>query len=184
MVVKPALLLVGVLIISTPQALQHGCRDTKQSFVSVPYSYYGTRDMRHSVALMPQKGFLRLPDSSSVPVQGREPVFDRESPPGWLVNPVPPERRETSAQRGEIKFQRTCVPCHGKSMLGDGPVAAQFMPPPDLLGEMTRGRSDGFIYSYIRHGGMVMPSYGAQVTAAEAWDLINYIRHMQRTSPR
>jgi len=29
-----------------------------------------------------------------------------------------------------------------------------------------------------------MPSYGAQVTAQEAYDLINYLRHMQQTSPR
>src|SRR5689334_19783744 len=29
-----------------------------------------------------------------------------------------------------------------------------------------------------------MPSYGAQVTRQEAYDLINYVRHMQKTSPR
>jgi mono/diheme cytochrome c family protein len=69
-------------------------------------------------------------------------------------------------------------------MAGDGPVAALFMPPPDLLAEPTRLRKDGYIYSYIRHGGAVMPSYGAQVTAEEAWNLVNYIRHMQKTSPR
>ena len=66
----------------------------------------------------------------------------------------------------------------------DGPVAALFMPPPDLLGEATRDRTDGYLYSYIRHGGVVMPAYGAQVTAEEAWHLINYIRNMQKVSPR
>jgi mono/diheme cytochrome c family protein len=76
------------------------------------------------------------------------------------------------------------MPCHGKVMAGDGPVAAMFMPPPDLLAQTTRDRKDGYIFSYIRHGGMVMPSYGAQVTAAEAWDLIHYLRSMQKTSPR
>jgi hypothetical protein len=29
-----------------------------------------------------------------------------------------------------------------------------------------------------------MPSYGAQVTAAEAWDLIHFIRYKQKVSPR
>jgi mono/diheme cytochrome c family protein len=70
------------------------------------------------------------------------------------------------------------------SLKGDGPVAARFLPPPDLLGSSARGRRDGFIYSYIRNGGAVMPSYGAQVTAQEAWDLVNYLRHQQRTNPR
>jgi mono/diheme cytochrome c family protein len=68
--------------------------------------------------------------------------------------------------------------------MGDGPVAALFMPPPYRLAQPTRERKDGYIYSYIRHGGIVMPSYGAQVTAAEAWDLIHYIRHLQKVSPR
>jgi hypothetical protein len=49
---------------------------------------------------------------------------------------------------------------------------------------MTRARSDGFIYAYIRLGGAVMPSYAAQVSVREAWDVIHYIRHMQQTSPR
>jgi mono/diheme cytochrome c family protein len=58
------------------------------------------------------------------------------------------------------------------------------MPPPDLLAEATRQRADGYLYSYIRHGGVVMPSYGAQVTAKEAWDLVNFIRQQQKATPR
>jgi mono/diheme cytochrome c family protein len=77
-----------------------------------------------------------------------------------------------------------CVPCHGATLVGDGPVAALFMPPPDLLAEATRNRTDGFIFSYIRHGGVVMPRYGQSVSAKEAWDLVNYLRHEQRTNPR
>ena len=67
---------------------------------------------------------------------------------------------------------------------GDGPVAAQFMPPPDLLGQQTRERKDGFIYAYIRHGGVVMPSYGFQLSAEEAWHIVNFIRHHQKATPR
>jgi hypothetical protein len=69
-------------------------------------------------------------------------------------------------------------------MAGDGPVAAAFMPPPDLLGESARGRSDGFIYSYVRYGGAIMPRYGHLIAAEAIWDVVNYLRHMQRTSPR
>jgi mono/diheme cytochrome c family protein len=58
------------------------------------------------------------------------------------------------------------------------------MPAADLLTEPTRQRTDGFLYSYIRYGGAVMPALGAQVTPGEAWDVINYVRHMQRPSPR
>jgi mono/diheme cytochrome c family protein len=69
-------------------------------------------------------------------------------------------------------------------MAGNGAVSALFMQAADLLGPTARGRADGYLYSYVRHGGMVMPAYGAQVTRQEAWDLINYVRHMQKVSPR
>ena len=94
------------------------------------------------------------------------------------------DRGGNPRSRGERKFMRTCKPCHGPIMKGDGPVAAMFMPPPDLLAETTRNRKDGYIFSYIRHGGMVMPPYGAQVTVAEAWDVIHYLRSMQKSTPR
>ena len=181
---KLGLAALVLVVLSGQQTLNHGCKDANQSLTSVPYSYYGTRDMRHSVALMPQKLGHRAPDSSSVPVTGIDREKDRDRMGTMLVNPVPADQRAASEARGEKKFMRTCTPCHGPQMDGAGPVAPMFMPPPDLRGEATRGRADGYIYSYIRYGGIVMPSYGAQVTAKEAWDLINYIRKMQRTNPQ
>jgi mono/diheme cytochrome c family protein len=100
------------------------------------------------------------------------------------VNPTAPADLDSSVARGERKFRKTCVPCHGRTMMGDGPVAAQFMPPPDLLAQPTRERKDGYIFSYIRYGGVVMPSYGPAVSEREAWDLINFIRHQQKVNPR
>lgn len=182
--IRPAAIGLVVLTVLGPAALRNGCHDARQSLVSVPYSYYQARDMRHSIALMPQKGFQRAPDSSSVPIQGRERELPREVFEATVRDSTPASALPASVERGQAKFAKTCVPCHGASLAGDGPVAAFFIPPPDLLAETTRNRSDGFIYSYIRHGGAVMPSYGAQVTAAEAWDLIHFLRERQKTSPR
>ena len=182
----------SVLTMMTASTVQRGCQDSMKSATTL--AYYPIRDMRTSVAFMPQKGMLLAPDSLSVPVHGMErvPLGASGQPLAGLdltnyyaeraVNPTASD--DSSVARGQRKFMRTCVPCHGQSMKGDGPVAARFMPPPDLLGANSRGRKDGFIYSYIRNGGAIMPSYGAMVSAHEAWDLVNYIRHMQRTSPR
>jgi mono/diheme cytochrome c family protein len=169
-----------ILTMMTASTTQRGCQDLKQAWTH--WSYYPVRDMRLTVAIVPQRDVLRPPDTLSVPMNGRDIVRDRDRLIATFVNPEP--MSDSSVARGERKFQKTCIPCHGVSMKGDGPVAARFIPPPDLLGANTRGRADGFIYSYIRHGGAIMPSYGAQVTAQEAYDLINYIRHMQKTSPR
>jgi mono/diheme cytochrome c family protein len=108
--------------------------------------------------------------------------MDRDVAAARLTSPFPSS--PASIAKGDSIFHKFCVPCHGPSMMGNGPVAAQFMPPPDLLAEQTRGRKDGYIYSYIRNGGVVMPSYGFQVSAEEAWHVIHYLRHMQQTSPR
>jgi len=157
-----------------------GCRDLVQSATRL--AYFPKRDMRQAVALAPNKVMMAAPDSVSVPVQGRAHVFDRDVLAATLRNPVAPT--DSSIARGERKFMRTCVPCHGATLVGNGPVAARFIPPPDLLNASSRGRTDGFIYAYIRYGGAVMPSYGGLVSSEEVWDLINYIRQMQRTSPR
>jgi len=180
---------LALLTMTAPASFKGGCEDAKRS--NLHWRYFPIRDMRYSVALQPQKVSTRAPDTLSVPTQGREwgdgrewTPEDRDAFAARTSNPTAAADLDSSIARGEIKFKKTCVPCHGTSMAGNGPVAQNFMPPPDLLAEMTRNRKDGYLYSYIRHGGVAMPSYGAQVTAAEAWDLVNFIRHMQKTAPR
>ena len=176
------LLGIVVLTIFTATTAQQGCRDAWDAATHL--SYYPIRDMRASVAVAPQKVVMRAPDEASVPTAGRDlagedPPYERNQ---FRSNPIAAD--DSSIARGERKFARTCAPCHGKTLAGDGPVAANFMPPPDLLAEPTRARKDGFLYSYIRFGGVVMPPYGAQVTAEEAWNLVNYVRHMQQKNPQ
>ena len=175
-----ALVALAILTMFAVPSVQRGARDLKNSWTH--WDYYPIRDMRRSVALAPQKLIHRLPDEASVPTTGKEIVLDRDVAAEKLHNPIPSS--EASIARGDSLFQKLCVPCHGRSMAGDGPVAAQFMPPPDLMAQQTRERKDGYIYSYIRHGGVVMPSYGFQVSAEEAWHLINFIRHQQKVNPR
>lgn len=178
---------LGLLAMYTTATFQRGCRDLRTSAAQFTYQRIPMRDMRRQIVLRAQRPLTaRLADSISVPIQGREVVptdtKQRLEQANLLVNPVAPD--DSSIARGERKFRKVCVPCHGVTLAGNGPVAANFMPPPDLLASLTRGRKDGYIYTYIRHGGLVMPSYGPQVTAQEAWDVINYIRYMQRTNPR
>src|SRR5689334_3996550 len=167
--------------------MQHGCEDLKRSTLHLVYP--PNRDMRRIVAFTPQKGSVRPPDTLTVPITGAERAPDpallisnREAAATRFVNTVPAD--DSSLARGEYTFHRLCQPCHGPSMQGNGPVAAKFMPPPDLLGATTRGRSDGYIYSYVRYGGAIMPRYGQALSPAATWDVINYLRHQQKVSPR
>jgi len=175
-----ALVAAAVVAMFTMPSAQQGMKDVVSSLTHL--SYYPIRDMRRSVALAPQKVVYRAPDQASVPTIGKEIPMDRDLAAERLHNPIPTS--DASVAAGDSLFKKLCVPCHGRSMAGNGPVAAQFMPPPDLLAQQTRERKDGFIYSYIRNGGVVMPSYGFQVSSEEAWHLVNFLRHQQKVSPR
>jgi mono/diheme cytochrome c family protein len=126
-----------------------------------------------------------VPDSLAVPTIGRD-AYAHETMP-YEVSAVrlkAPASTDASVAHGDSLFRTVCWTCHGKTMVGDGPVSAKFVPPPDLLAQMTRERTDGYLYRYIRHGGALMPAYGNMFSTHDAWSLVHYIRHMQRTSPR
>ena len=185
-----ARLLLGVLALWS-FSVHQGCSDLKKSLTHL--RYYPIRDMRQTIVIDPQRldplnpkvMTFRGPDSLSVPSIGvdryaGEPPYDEASKN--LTDPT--EVTQASIVRGDTLFHTICWTCHGMTMRGDGPVAPQFMPPPDLMALATRQRTDGFLYSYVRHGGVVMPSYGNALSSRDAWDVIHYIRHMQKVSPR
>ena len=164
-------------------SVQQGCNDLKKSVTHL--SYYPIRDMRQTIVLDPQRSAFGAPDSLSIPVQGRD-VYRDDAVPYEVAGAklvAPPASAQTIA-RGDSLFHTVCWSCHGKTMLGDGPVSALFVPPPDLLAQGTRDRTDGFIYMYMRHGGAIMPSYGNVLTSHDAWSIVHYLRDMQQKSPR
>ena len=174
---------VGV-VLTTSATLGKGCHDVKGAFTHL--DYFEHRDMRRTVVINPQKHMMMVPDSIAVPIGGREadmPLELRASMTPRISDPTG-GGDSASVTRGEARFKSFCTPCHGGAMAGDGPVAQFLMPPPDLLGALVRSRSDGHIYAYIRDGGAVMPKYGQALTPSEVWDVIHYLRMMQRTSPR
>ncbi len=98
-----------------------------------------------------------------------------------LPNPVPAD--QASLERGEELFNRNCAVCHGAAGVGaqaniietwsllraynlSGPVVAEF--------------SDGYIYGIMRVGRGLMPAYGHQISHFDRWNIVNYIRVLQR----
>lgn len=190
--VKPVAFLALIALWSA--SFQQGCEDTKKAVTHL--SYYPIRDMRQTVAVDPQRiawgssDSLRFrqwgaPDSLNVPTKGAD-AYRFDTAPYDIAGAklVAPASTEASIARGDSLFHVVCWTCHGKTMMGDGPVSSKFIPPPDLLAEGTRGRTDGYIYMYMRHGGAVMPSYGNALSSHDAWSLVHYIRHQQKVSPR
>ena len=94
------------------------------------------------------------------------------------------ERRLQSGERGGDVYRVFCISCHGPTGLGDGPVPQRgFPPPPSLLTGASRQMKDGQLFHILTYGQGSMPSVAGQVTVAQRWDAINYVRSLQQAVP-
>nr|MBA2688942.1 cytochrome c [Gemmatimonadaceae bacterium] len=75
-------------------------------------------------------------------------------------------------------YQINCVPCHGDAGMGDGPVTKYGMPGIALISDVTKARSDGYIFGMIRNGRGLMPPYN-RIEEMDRWDVVNYLRGLQ-----
>jgi hypothetical protein len=62
--------------------------------------------------------------------------------------------------------------------MGDGPATKFGMPGINLTTDMTKGRTDGYIFGMIRNGRGLMPPYN-RIEEMDRWDVVNYVRALQ-----
>ncbi len=107
-------------------------------------------------------------------------VFYRPAPPEQtgLVNPIPPN--PDSIAEGKGYYTTLCVPCHGETGTGDGPVGLTLNPrPADLSLHAVPGvHTDSKLFEWISNGyaGSVMPAFGQALTDEQRWHIVNYVR--------
>jgi len=150
-------------------------------------------DMFNQISLKPQEpGGMGSFPIGSVSVDGRvnEDPADRFS---WLTpemssktatrNPTTPDTE--SLANGEMKFNTYCLVCHGDTAAVNpaGFAATKIndlgMIAPTVV-TLTPQFTDGYIYHKVKYGGAVMPTLGYASTALERWDIINYIRTLEK----
>ncbi|MFA7236705.1 MAG: cytochrome c [Phycisphaeraceae bacterium] len=97
--------------------------------------------------------------------------------------------------RGQQRFNIYCAPCHGQSGEGNGitNIRAQklntegWVQPSNIVGIDAQGRSvygeelypGGKLFNTITHGIRTMPGYGAQISPADRWAIVAYVRALQ-----
>lgn len=126
---------------------------------------------------------LALPAEGTVPV-GAERHYDLLEADTALSSPLvsSPEALE----RGEVLYARFCLPCHGDTGSGNGPVVGPNRLPPlptlNLLSDRARDElSDGYVWGMIANGRGVMPGY-RRIPHEDRWYLVAYVRSLQRAS--
>lgn len=93
-----------------------------------------------------------------------------------ITNPTPPDER--SLNNGRINFQINCAVCHGPLGQGNGPATRYGMAGISLISDVTKNRTDGYIFGMIRNGRGLMPTYN-RIEEPDRWDIVNYVRSLQ-----
>jgi mono/diheme cytochrome c family protein len=98
-------------------------------------------------------------------------------------NPVAADK--DSLSKGQRSYMDICAVCHGKKGDGNGPSAESFGVPPWSFTDGTIDDfSDGYLFQKIKNGGVwyEMPPFGFVLKEREIWDLVNYLRFLQKKS--
>jgi mono/diheme cytochrome c family protein len=97
-----------------------------------------------------------------------------------IPNPVAMDQRSLAS--GHRYYQINCAVCHGTTGLGDGPAVQFGMVGINIVGDITRARSDGYMWGIIRNGRGLMPNYN-RIEERDRWDVVNYVRALQQGLP-
>ena len=135
-------------------------------------------DMWIQPSILPYEEPVVYPQLSVTTDGLRIKPLPREDFENIAVSPVP--STEESLANGKKMYETFCYVCHGTEGYGDGPVIQRGFYPLNLTAPGVVGRTDGYLYAYIRYGGKVMmPSYRESITSESAWDVVNYVRKLQ-----
>jgi mono/diheme cytochrome c family protein len=127
---------------------------------------------------------LALPQQDDAP-EG-ENVPEAEVP---LVIPDKEKNRKNpyqgdprSAANGKMLFRTQCSMCHGTSGDGRGDLVDRLgLEMPDFTDPaVQKRRTDGELYYVLTKGHGEMPGEGARLSTEWRWDLVNYIRTLEK----
>jgi mono/diheme cytochrome c family protein len=146
-----------------------------------------SRDMTNQISVKPQepvdtaKPAPNPYPARSVPAPGTVTssisVKDDMDAVMKLSMPADIKNDAKSAEKGRQLFTIYCTPCHGHSGTGNGMVGAKFMvPPADLTSDALAEQPDGYIFGKMTFGWGLMPVYANDLSPAERWHVVNYIR--------
>jgi mono/diheme cytochrome c family protein len=80
-------------------------------------------------------------------------------------------------------FANFCAVCHGAGAAGNGTVPQRGYPaPPSLLVEHAIKMKDGQMFHVLTYGQNNMPSYASQLSRDDRWNVILYVRAMQKAA--
>ena len=137
----------------------------------------------------PPSGTVAWGDRTSFSHEETRKEYEKESPEyytgldsaGRFVSKAPVEVNEALLLRGQERFDIYCAVCHDRAGTRKGMVVKRgFTPPPFLADDRLSAMTDGEVFSIISHGVRTMPAYNKQVSEADRWAIVLYVRALQK----
>jgi len=96
------------------------------------------------------------------------------------VDVFPFQVTDEAIKRGKERYEIFCSVCHGLTGYGDGIVVRRgYRRAASFHDERLRQAPVGHFFDAITNGWGAMPSYAAQITVPDRWDIVAYIRALQ-----
>jgi mono/diheme cytochrome c family protein len=119
------------------------------------------------------------PPERSIPIEGAVYI-----PNSQVLPENPTKADDASFTRGKELFTINCQMCHGVTGEGNGPIAAFLtkFKPANLTSPLIKAFPDGQIFMTITNGVPDrMPPLNENLTVSERWDVVNYVRTLNKT---
>lgn len=82
--------------------------------------------------------------------------------------------------RGQEQYNVYCTPCHSRVGNGAGMIVQRgYRPAGNFHTDSMRSKPLGHFYSVIANGQGAMPEYGSQISPADRWAIVAYVRALQ-----
>jgi len=96
------------------------------------------------------------------------------------VKEVPLPLTMAVLERGQERYEIFCAVCHDRTGGGDGMIVRRgYTRPPSLHSERLRGVKAGHFFDVMSSGFGAMPAYATQITPADRWAIVAYLRALQ-----
>jgi hypothetical protein len=111
-------------------------------------------------------------------------VVDTGIENGMYVGKMPVPVTMDLLKQGQTKFNIYCAPCHDQTGMGKGivPTRVPTWQPSNLTEDRVVQFADGDIFNVITNGRRTMPAYQYQITIADRWAIVAYVRVLQRAA--
>jgi mono/diheme cytochrome c family protein len=107
-------------------------------------------------------------------------------PEGAAAEPNPEPLTAANLTRGQCLYKAKCQRCHGAKGVGNGPESEPDHPAADLTDNGRASRNpDGVMFYKIWNGRAKpkMPAMKADLSAADVWKLVHYVKTLRRERP-